>query len=111
MSALERINNAYLELLSAASFGDLEGQKIAEDLRNSPELWSKVYLSEASTEHWITMMQQENFQGEAIFLLAPSSGILQLMSLANSWAPACMTTRKTAYEIPYHSLILLFKTD
>jgi hypothetical protein len=71
-------------------------------------LWSKVYLSEASTEHWITMMQQENFQGEAIFLLAPSDGILNLMALANEWAPTVMTTRKTAYEIPYHSLILLF---
>ncbi len=111
MSALERINNAYLELLSAAVLGDVSGQRIAADLRENSELWSKVYLSEASTEHWITMMHQENFQGEAIFLLAPSSGILQLMSLANSWAPACMTTRKTAYEIPYHSLILLFKMD
>jgi len=111
MSALEKINNAYLELLSAASFGDLEGQKIAEDLRNSPELWSKVYLSESSSEHWMNMMHQENFQGEAIFLLAPSDGILQLMSLANEWGPAVMTTRKTAYEIPYHSLILHFIND
>ncbi len=108
MSALERINNAYLELLSAASFGDVSGKRIAEDLRNSPELWSKVYLSESSSEHWMTMMHQEIFQGEAIFLLAPSDGILNLMSLANEWSPTVMTTRKTAYEIPYHSLILLF---
>ena len=111
MSALERINNAYLELLSVASLGDLDGKKIAEDLRNSPELWSKVYLSESSTEHWITMMHQENFNCEALYLLAPSDGILPLMSLANEWGPAVMTTRKTAYEIPYHSLILLFKTS
>jgi hypothetical protein len=111
MSALEKINNAYLELLSAADFGDVSGKRIAANLRENSELWSKVYLSEASTEHWMNMMHQDNFQGEAIFLLAPSDGILNLMSLANEWNPTVMTTRKTAYEIPYHSLILLFKTS
>ena len=111
MSALEKINNAYLELLSAAVLGDVSGARIAEDLRNSPELWTKFYLSDESTQMWMEHIHQEHFTCEALYLLAPSDGILQLMSLANQWAPTCMTTRKTAYEIPYHSLILLFKID
>lgn len=111
MSALEKINNAYLELLSAAVLGDVSGKRIAEDLRNSPELWTKFYLSDESTQMWMELMHQEEFECQALYLLAPSSGILQLMSLANQWAPTCMTTRKTAYEVPYHSLILLFKSD
>lgn len=111
MSALERINNAYLELLSAAVLGDVSGSRIAEDLRNSPELWSKIYVSDETSQMWMEMMHQDEFQCSALYLLAPSSGILQLMSLANTWAPTCMTTRKTAYEVPYHSLILLFKSD
>ncbi len=111
MSALEKINNAHLELLSAAVLGDVSGKRIAADLRENSELWSKVYLSEASTEHWMELMHQDVFECEALYLLAPSDGILQLMALANEWGPTCMTTRKTAYEIPYHSLILLFKID
>jgi len=111
MSALERINNAYLELLSAAVLGDVAGKRIAADLRENSELWSKVYVSEETSQMWMELMNQEEFECQALYLLAPSSGILQLMSLANSWAPTVMTTRKTAYEIPYHSLILLFKTD
>ena len=111
MSALERINNAYLELLSAAVLGDIDGKRIAADLRANSELWSKVYMTDDNSQMWMELMNQDHFTCEALYLLAPSSGILQLMSLANSWAPACMTTRKTAYEIPYHSLILLFKTD
>ena len=111
MSALERINNAYLELLSAAVLGDVTGKRIAADLRENSELWSKVYVSEETSQMWMDLMNQEEFECEAIYLLAPSDGILNLMSLANSWSPTCMTTRKTAYEIPYHSLILLFKHE
>ena len=111
MSALEKINNAYLELLSAAVLGDVSGSRIAEDLRNSPELWTKFYLSDESTQMWMEHIHQEHFTCEALYFLCPSDCILNLMSLANQWAPTCMTTRKTAYEIPYHSLILLFKTD
>ena len=111
MSALETINNAYLELLSAAVLGDVSGSRIAEDLRENSELWSKVYVSDQTSQLWMELMHQEEFECSALYLLAPSSGILQLMSLANTWAPTCMTTRKTAYEVPYHSLILLFKTD
>ena len=111
MSALEKINNAYLELLSAAVLGDVSGKRIAADLRENSELWSKVYVSDQTSQMWMEMMQQDEFDCEALYLLAPSSGILQLMSLANQWAPTCMTTRKTAYEVPYHSLILLFKSD
>jgi len=111
MSALERINNAYLELLSAAVLGDVSGKRIAADLREHSELWSKVYMTDDNSQMWMELMNQDHFTCEALYLLAPSSGILQLMSLANSWAPACMTTRKTAYDVPYHSLILLFKTS
>ena len=111
MSALEKINNAYLELLSAAVLGDVDGKRIAADLRENSELWSKVYVSDESSQMWMELMHQEEFECQALYLLAPSDGILQLMSLANEWAPTCMTTRKTAYEIPYHSLILLFKSD
>jgi hypothetical protein len=111
MSALERINNAHLELLSAAVLGDVSGKRIAADLRENSELWSKVYVSEETSQMWMDLMNQEEFECQALYLLAPSSGILQLMALANEWGPAVMTTRKTAYEIPYHSLILLFKAD
>ena len=111
MSALEKINNAYLELLSAAVLGAVSGKRIAADLRENSELWSKVYVSDQTSQLWMELMHQEEFECEALYLLAPSDGILQLMSLANQWAPTCMTTRKTAYEIPYHSLILLFKID
>jgi hypothetical protein len=111
MSALERINNTYLELLSAAVLGDIDGKRIAADLRENSELWSKVYMTDDNSQMWMELMNQDHFTCEALYLLAPSSGILQLMSLANSWAPACMTTRKTAYDVPYHSLILLFKTS
>lgn len=111
MSALERINNAYLELLGAAVLGDVDGKRIAADLRENSELWSKVYMTDDNSLMWMELMNQDNFTCEALYLLAPSDGILQLMSLANTWAPACMTTRKTAYDVPYHSLILLFKTS
>jgi len=111
MSALERINNAYLELLSAAVLGDVSGKRIAADLRENSELWSKVYMTDDNSLMWMELMNQDHFTCEALYLLAPSDGILQLMALANEWAPTCMTTRKTAYEIPYHSLILLFKID
>ena len=110
MSALERINNAYLELLSAAVLGDVDGKRIAADLRENSELWSKVYVSDETSQMWMELMHQDEFECSALYLLAPSDGILQLMSLANTWAPTCMTTRKTAYEIPYHSLILLVKS-
>jgi hypothetical protein len=108
MSALERINNAYLELLSAAVLGDVSGKRIAADLRENSELWSKVYVSEETSQMWMELIHQEEFECEALYLLAPSDGILQLMALANEWGPTLMTTRKTAYEIPYHSLILHF---
>ena len=111
MSALEKINNAHLELLSAAVLGDVSGKRIAADLRENSELWSKVYVSDETSQMWMELMHQENFNCEALYLLAPSDGILQLMALANEWGPAVMTTRKTAYEIPYHSLILHFIID
>lgn len=111
MSALERINHAYLELLGAAILGGKPGDEIAKDLREHSELWRKVYVSDETTELWMDLMHQDEFQCSALYLLAPSDGILNLMSLANTWEPTCMTTRKTAYEIPYHSLILLFKND
>ena len=60
---------------------------------------------------WMELMHQEEFECSALYLLGPSDGILNLMSLANTWNPTVMTTRKTAYEIPYHSLILLFKSE
>lgn len=111
MSALERINHAYLELLGAATLGGKPGVEIAKDLREHSELWSKVYVSDETTELWMDLMHQDEFHCSALYLLGPSDGILNLMSLANTWNPTVMTTRKTAYEIPYHSLILLFKND
>ena len=62
MSALEKINNAYLELLSAAVLGDVDGKRIATDLRENSELWSKVYVSDQTSQMWMELMHQDEFQ-------------------------------------------------
>jgi hypothetical protein len=108
MSALDKINDAYLELLSAAVIGNKLGGDVASDLRKHSDLWTKVYVSDETIQLWMDLAFTDTFVCSALYLLAPSNEIEKLMALANTWEPACITARKTAYETPYHSVILLF---
>ena len=110
MNALERINHAYLELISATEFGETRGQDIAADLRENC-CWDKVYLSDETTDHWMDLMSQETFRAQSLYILAPSQHLEQLMAVVNGWNPSCIITRKTSYKTPYHSLILHFNSN
>ena len=59
MSALEKINNAYIELLSIATLGERKGSEIAQTLMDNKHLWTKVYLPDETQEHWMELVDGE----------------------------------------------------
>ena len=105
MSALERINNAYLELLSASTIGNLDGNILVNKLRENCHLITKVYIPDETIEHWFVLSKQETLTVQKISFMVKSSCVHEFLQLIG-FEPDCIFLRKMNLEEPYHSIII-----
>ncbi len=105
MSALERINHAYLELLSASRIGKLDGNTLVNKLRSNCHLYSKVYIPDETIEHWLVLSKQETLTVQKISFMVKSSCVHEFLQLIG-FEPDCIFLRKMNLEEPYHSIII-----
>ena len=108
MSALEKINNAYIELLSIATLGERKGSEIAQTLMDNKHLWTKVYLPDETQEHWMELVDGEEITVDKISFMVESDKVLEFLQLFHGLPPDLITMRKMNVEKPYHSIIIRF---
>lgn len=108
MSALEKINNAYIELLSIATLGEQQGNKIAQTLMDNKHLWTKFYLPDETQEHWMNLVEGERITVDRISFMVESEKVLEFLQLFHGLPPDLITMRKMNVNRPYHSIIIRF---
>ena len=106
MSALQKINNTYLELLSIATLGSWEGSDIAQTLKDNNHLWTKFYLPDETVEHWMCLVEEERITVDRISFMVKSDKVMEFLNLFNGLPPDVVTLRKMHLPQPYHSIII-----